>query len=102
LIFVNAESFKENIINALRQEQRQIHVVILDLESSPFTDVTAVDMIKDLITVLERKGIELRIANASWQTRVILRKAGIEEKVGRLDQATTIAAIIRQSSDSHS
>ena len=102
LIFANAESFKENILNALRQEQRPIRVVILDLESSPFTDVTAADMIKDLITVLERKAIELRIANASWQTRVILRKAGIEEKVGRLDQSTTISAIIRQSSEAHS
>src|SRR5512137_932243 len=102
LIFANAESFKENILNALRQEQRPIRVVILDLESSPFTDVTAIDMTRDLISELEHKGIELRIANACGQTRDILRRAGIEEKVGRLDQATTIAAIIRQSGDSHS
>src|SRR5512137_2609720 len=102
LIFANAESFKENILNALRQEQRPIRVVILDLESSPFTDVTAVEMIRDLISELEHKGIELRIANACGHTRDILRRAGIEEKVGRLDQATTIAAIIRQGKDSHS
>jgi high affinity sulfate transporter 1 len=101
LIFANAESFKENILSALGREQRPIHVVILDFESSPFTDVTAVDMTRDLISELEHKGIELRIANASGQTRDILRRAGIEEKVGRLDQATTIAAIIRQSRDSH-
>lgn len=101
LIFANAESFKENILSALGREQRPIHVVILDFESSPFTDVTAVDMTRDLISELEHKGIELRIANASGHTRDILRRAGIEEKVGRLDQATTIAAIIRQSRDSH-
>ena len=101
LIFANAESFKENILSALGREQRPIHVVILDFESSPFTDVTAVDMIRDLIMELERKGIELRIANALGQMRVVLRKAGMEEKVGRLDQASTIAAIIRQSRDSH-
>jgi MFS superfamily sulfate permease-like transporter len=100
LIFANAESVKETMLNAIGQQQRQIHVVIVDLESSPFTDVTAVDMIRDLITELEHKGIELRIANASGQMRDILRRAGIEEKVGRLDQATTIAAIIRQSRDS--
>jgi SulP family sulfate permease len=101
LIFANAESFKDNILNALGREKRPIHVVILDFESSPFTDVTAVDMTRDLISELEHKGIKLRIANASGQTRDILRRAGIEEKVGRLDQATTIAAIIRQSRDSH-
>jgi len=102
LIFANAESFKDNILSALGREQRPIHVVILDFESSPFTDVTAVDMTRDLISELERKGIELRIANASGQTRDILRRAGIEEKVGKLDQSTTIAAIIRQSGNSHS
>jgi SulP family sulfate permease len=101
LIFANAESFKDNILSALGREQRPIHVVILDFESSPFIDVTAVDMTRDLISVLGHKGIELRIANASGQTRDILRRAGIEEKVGRLDQATTIAAIIRQSRESH-
>jgi SulP family sulfate permease len=101
LIFANAESFKDNILNALGREQRPIHIVILDFESSPFTDVTAVDMTRDLISELERKGIELRIANACGQTRDILRRAGIEEKVGRLDQATTIAAIISQSRESH-
>jgi MFS superfamily sulfate permease-like transporter len=59
-------------------------------------------MIRDLISELERKGIELRIANASGQMRDVLRRADIEEKVGRLDQATTIAAIIRQSRNSQS
>jgi MFS superfamily sulfate permease-like transporter len=59
-------------------------------------------MTRELISELERKGIELRIANASGQTRDILRRAGIEEKVGKLDQATTIAAIIRQSRNSQS
>jgi hypothetical protein len=34
--------------------------------------------------------------------RDVLRRADIEEKVGRLDQATTIAAIIRQSRNSQS
>src|SRR5512137_2568737 len=102
LIVANAEIFKENILSALGREQRPIHVVILDFESSPFTDVTAIDMTKDLISELEHKGIELRIANACGHTRDILRRAGIEEKVGRLDQATSIEAIIRQSRDSHS
>jgi MFS superfamily sulfate permease-like transporter len=100
LIFANAESFKENFLRALGQEQRKVHLVIIDLEFSPFTDVTAVDMIRDLITELDRKGITLRLANASGQARDVLRAGGIEEKTGKLDQATTIAVLLEQSRDS--
>lgn len=94
LIFANAESFKENFSKALAQEQRPVHLAIIDLQSSPITDVTAVDMIRDLIAELDRKGITLRLVNASGQVRDVLRAAGIEEKVGKLDRTATIAAIL--------
>jgi high affinity sulfate transporter 1 len=96
LIFANAESFKENFSKALAQEQRPVHLAIIDLQSSPITDVTAVDMIRDLIAELERKGITLRLVNASGQVRDVLRAAGIEEKVGKLDRTATIAAILNE------
>jgi sulfate permease, SulP family len=102
LIFANAESFKENFSKAFGQEHRPVNLVIIDLQSSPITDVTAVDMIRDLITELERKGIILRLAHASGQVRDVLRAAGIENKVGKLDQTTTIAALIEQNKKSHS
>jgi SulP family sulfate permease len=102
LIFANAESFKENFSKAFGQEHRPVNLVIIDLQSSPITDVTAVDMVRDLITELERKGIVLRLANASGQVRDVLRAAGIENKVGKLDQTTTIAALIEQNKNSHS
>jgi len=102
LIFANAESFKENFLKALGREQRSIHLAIIDLDSSPFTDVTAIDMIRELITELERKGIALRLANVTGQARDVLRAAGIEDKVGKLDQTTTIAALLEQNKNSHS
>jgi SulP family sulfate permease len=102
LIFANAESFKENFLKALGQEQRPIHLAILDLDSSPFTDVTAVDMIRELIMELERKDIALRLANVTGQARDVLRAAGIEDKVGKLDQTTSIVALLEQSKNSRS
>jgi SulP family sulfate permease len=102
LIFANAESFKENFSKAFGQEHRPVNLVIIDLQSSPITDVTAVDMVRDLITELDRKGILLRLANASGQVRDVLRAAGIEDKVGKLDQTTTIEALIEQNMNYHS
>jgi anti-anti-sigma factor len=101
LIFANAENFKENFSKALGQEQRPIHLAIIDLEFSPFMDVTAVEMILELITELDQKGIALRLANASGRARDVLRAAGIEEKIGKLDQATTIAVLLEQNKNAH-
>jgi SulP family sulfate permease len=101
LIFANAESFKDNFSKALKQEQRPIHLAIIDLNSSPITDVTGVDMIHDLIDELDRKGIVLRLANASGKVRDVLRAAGIEDRVGRLDRTTTVSAILEQEEDVH-
>jgi len=102
LIFANAESFKENFLKALALEQRPIHLAIIDLDLSPITDATAVDMIRDLINDLDRRGVTLRLANASWQVRDVLRAAGIEEKIGKLDRTTTISAILQQDENAHS
>ena len=53
-------------------------------------------MIRDLITELDREGLTLRLANASGQVRDVLRAAGIEDKVGKLDNTTTIVALLEQ------
>jgi hypothetical protein len=42
LILANANYFGENFTKAFRQELRPIHLVIIDLQSTPITDVTAV------------------------------------------------------------
>lgn len=96
LIFSNAENFKEQFLSALSREDRQIHLAIIDLGSSPITDVTATDMLHDLIAELETRKITLRLANASGPVRDILQAAGVEDKVGTLDRTTTIAALVKE------
>jgi high affinity sulfate transporter 1 len=96
LIFANAESFKENFSRALGREERPVRLAIVDLQSSPIIDVTAADMLRDLTAELGRKGIVLRLANTTGKVRDVLRAAGIEDEVGRLDRATTIASLCEQ------
>ncbi|NLX49679.1 MAG: SulP family inorganic anion transporter [Methanospirillum sp.] len=98
LIFANAESFRESFTRALGREERPIRLAIIDLQRSPIIDVTAAEMIRGLSTDLGRRGIELRLAHASGRVRDLLRAAGIEELVGRLDRTTTTEAICEQCS----
>ncbi len=93
LIFANAESFRESFTRALGREEWPIHLAIIDLQRSPIIDFTATDMIRGLNAELGRKGIELRLAHASGRVRDILRAAGIEELVGRLEPTTTTDAL---------
>lgn len=99
LIFANAESFRTSFADALGREMRPIHLAIIDLQRSPITDYTAAEMIRNLATELERKGVALRLANASGQVRDLMRAAEVEEMVGRLDRTTTIDALCQQYED---
>lgn len=99
LIFANAESFRTSFADALGREMRPIHLAIIDLQRSPITDYTAAEMIRNLATELERKGVALRLANTSGQVRDLMRAAEVEEMVGRLDRTTTIDALCQQYED---
>ena len=64
LIFANADSFKKNFSRDLRREERPIRLAIIDLQSSPIIDVTAADMIRDLHTDSNGRGLDF-----AWRIR---------------------------------
>ena len=72
LFFANTDHVRASI-QALRTADTA--VVVLDAETSPFTDVTAAQMLADLATTLHRDGIDLRIAHDIGQVRDTLRAA---------------------------
>jgi len=75
---------------------------VLDLGASPIIDVTAADMIGELYSDLREQEIELKLAEASGQVRDVLRKAGIEARIGKLGRSTTIHAVIEEWQSSRS
>jgi MFS superfamily sulfate permease-like transporter len=49
---------------------------VLDAESMPFVDVTAVKMLAEVSDELERRGVKLLIARDVGQVRDVVRGAG--------------------------
>ena len=94
LVFGNTEMIKEIITDLITEQKEPVHLVVLDLGASPIIDVTAADMIGELYSDLREQEIELKLAEASGQVRDVLRKAGIEARIGKLGRSTTIHALI--------
>jgi MFS superfamily sulfate permease-like transporter len=94
VLFANASVIKEQIDELMGTMVPAVKLVILDFYSSPMLDVTGADMIRDLLTDLSQKGIELRLANTTGQVRDLIRKAGLVEHLGGVDATDTISTVL--------
>ncbi|MGU3584630.1 SulP family inorganic anion transporter [Rhodococcus sp. C26F] len=72
LFFANADHVRTGIEGLCRADTR---VVVLDAETSPFIDVTALNMLVDLDHALRQREIELRLARDIGQFRDVIATA---------------------------
>jgi SulP family sulfate permease len=96
LIYVNAESVLESVLDRLRASAPStIHLVVCDLSAAPYLDLAGSRMLHDLHSELVSRNIALRIVGAHGSVRDLLRADGIEEKVSGLDRVVTLDSLIR-------
>ena len=93
IIFANSVTIKETILE-MAETGEDIKLVIIDLQSSPILDITAVDTIKELNKSLEKEGIELRLAYPTGEAVDALVKSGLKRHEGPLGDKLSIAEII--------
>jgi MFS superfamily sulfate permease-like transporter len=91
LIYVNADSVHEAILNHVRGAgSSDTRMVVCDLSASPYLDLAGSRMLHELHTELAARGIVLRIVGAHGWVRDLLRADGLGEKVGGLDRVDTL------------
>jgi SulP family sulfate permease len=73
MFFANAEAIKRAVRASVTDE---ITLVVLDAETVPFVDVTAVRMLGELADDLARDGVELAVARGIGQVRDVVRSTG--------------------------
>jgi sulfate permease, SulP family len=96
LIFANAQIFRERVRNLVKEREIPVKLVIVDLSSSPIIDITAAELIKDLVTELSSQGIGLRIANTTGRVRDVLRSIGIAEISGSTSHDNPVDTIVAE------
>jgi SulP family sulfate permease len=97
LLYINADSVLEPVMNHLRAAPN-VRLVVCDLSASPYVDLAGSRMLHRLHAELAKRGVALRIVGAHGWARDLLRADGVAEKVGGLDRAVTLDALLNDSS----
>lgn len=79
LLYINADTILQAVLNALRKST-DIRLVACDLSASPYIDLAGARMLHDLHDELASRHIAFRIVGAHAQLRDLLRAEGLAEK----------------------
>jgi SulP family sulfate permease len=82
LFFANADHIRQHILAEVERENPR--AVIVDGETMPFIDVTAVEMLDNLTEDLGRRGVTLALARDVGEVRDIVRRAAGPEHAARI------------------
>jgi high affinity sulfate transporter 1 len=102
LIYVNAESVLEWVMDRLRTASTPVKLVVCDLSAAPYLDLAGARMLHDLHDNLKARAILFRIVGAHGSNRDLLRAEGIDEKVGGLRRSLTLDALLAAQQSSRS
>ena len=96
LIYVNAESVMEAVLNRLHASSPpDIRLMICDLSAAPYLDLAGSRMLQQLHDELVSRNVALRIVGTHGSVRDLLRAEGMEDKVGKLDRSVTLDRLLR-------
>ncbi len=82
LTFVNASVAKDQIMALVRAADPPPSIVVLSITATADLDVATIDMFSELIEELQRRSIELRLAQARGAVRDRMRRTGLMEAIG--------------------
>jgi high affinity sulfate transporter 1 len=90
LFFANATYLQRALRRLISEAETPVREVILDAPAIPRTDTTAAEVLRDIADELEKQGIALVVARASFTFRTDL------ERFGLLDGYVTVADSVSQ------
>lgn len=80
--FINADFFRDYIIEKSRERNEETRFVIIDGSTINTLDTTAVDMLKSMISTLENWNIKLYITGLKGPVRDVINKSGLKDHLG--------------------
>ena len=92
-IFLHADNIKNKILNLLDHEYKDKKLLVLDLESTSFIDITGIEMLDELIKELKSRGIIIKAANISNPARDAFMKTELE--IGEINVCINVGDCIK-------
>lgn len=94
IVYFNVDHVFDRVVGQLNSTHPPPRLVVCDLSTSPNIDIAGARLFLNLHSELQKRGIVLRIVEARSKVRDMLRVEGVEDKIGRVDRFTTLAAAI--------
>ena len=96
LLYINAETILETVLQALRKSP-EVTLVVCDLSASPYIDLAGARMLLDLHDELASRHVALCIVGAHAQLRDLLRAEGLAEKTDSGQWLRTLDSVLGES-----
>ena len=96
ILYFNINHIREDIHELVTNYPGKLNLLILDLSSANFVDVSGARFLLQLEDELEKKNIGFRIVDALGRVRDILRAEGMEKEIGHISRRLTINEIIAE------
>jgi MFS superfamily sulfate permease-like transporter len=96
ILYFNVEHIREILWRRIRASAEPLKLVVCDLSLSPTIDLAGARMLSTLQKQLQDKGIRFRLVDAHGEVRDLLRKEGLEERIGYLGRRIIVADAIEE------
>jgi sulfate permease, SulP family len=94
ILYFNIQNIRDHIRKLVDDFPGKLHLVLLDLSSANWVDVSGARFLVQLEDDLEKKNIKFRIVDALGNVRDILRSEGMEKEIGHISRKVTIHDIL--------
>lgn len=94
ILYFNVNRIREDIRGLVKDYPGKLDLLILDLSSANYVDVSGARFLLQLEDDLEKKGIGFRIVDALGNVRDILRAEGMEKEIGHISRKLSINEIL--------
>ncbi len=96
ILYFNIYHIREDIHKLISDYKGKLNLVILDLSSANYVDVSGARFLVQMEEELVKKGIGFRIVDALGSVRDLLRAEGMEKEIGHISRRLTINEILEE------
>ena len=101
LVYFNAEYVRDTVLKRVAEMGPGLRLVICDLSTSPYVDLTGAQMLAELYEALAAVNVRLQIVEARSSVRDRLHVEGVEDKVGRIGRFKSLADAVDEFSSAN-
>ena len=85
---------RDTVLEKLRTTPKPVRLVVCDLSTTPYVDVTSALMLMGLHANLQAAGIEFRLVEAHAAVRDLLRVGGLAARTGSVSRRISLDNVV--------